>query len=134
MVLHGLPRSLLVDNRSWLRISCLWYPLRLIDRSPRHGAQRRDEEEMAIAPGAGVGPGLGLSLAEAGGAQRDRQAVVDLADTGRRPCRAFRYVTLVPGLDFASEDHPSTVGPDGDPRSIDLSTPLQRPLDLLLNL
>jgi hypothetical protein len=76
----------------------------------------------------------GSSLAEASGAQRDRQLVLNLGDTRRRPRGPFRNVALVPGSDLAGEDHSSTFGLEGDPRGVELGTSVQRFLDLLLDL
>src|SRR6516162_1846232 len=135
---HGAPRltSFIAGRQSQLAPNIMPVVPAPPDRSksPSWGAAARRSGDGDSTGRLAGGLGLRSSLAEVGGAQRDRQAVLDLADTRRRPRRAFRNVTLVPGLDFASEDHPSTVGLDGDPRSIDLGTPLQRPLDLLLDL
>src|SRR6516225_5646688 len=64
----------------------------------------------------------------------DGQVVLNLSDTGRRPCGPFGDIPLVPGPDLAAKDDPAAFGLDGDPRCLELSTPLQRLLDLLLDL
>ncbi len=100
---------------------------------PLEGAQRRDGRDNDIAGMLMVGLGSGSSLAEAGRAQRDRQMVLNLADTRRRPRGPFRNVPLVPRPNLAGEHHPSTFGVNGDPRGFELGAPPQCLFDLLLD-